>query len=207
MRRFLVLSAVLFLPACGPRPSPQPADDAPDAARQHDGGPKTKGEEAVRAYILDNAGDPESVEFSRWGPHDLAGALRESFRDARWVVVGPNRMLIGQPMVAGNPILPVGFFDKADEVYRVRARGKNGLGAKSLLDILVAVHDGKPYMATPNPYGDDWLERTAKAMEDSKKPVKYFGDDPPAPPPSSPPQPPPPPAAPPPDRPPIREDR
>jgi hypothetical protein len=35
--------------------------------------PKLAEEELVRDHVLDNADDPASVEFDRWGPHDLKG--------------------------------------------------------------------------------------------------------------------------------------
>src|SRR5262249_57460620 len=32
---------------------------------------QAKAEQAVKTFILDNANDPKSVEFAKWGPHDL----------------------------------------------------------------------------------------------------------------------------------------
>jgi hypothetical protein len=51
-----------MVPACNP-----PAAVLNTAP--HEGGPLSADEERVKAYVLDNAGDPKSVQFVRWGPN------------------------------------------------------------------------------------------------------------------------------------------
>lgn len=124
-------------------------------------------EARVRQFILDNADDPESVQFASWGPHDLTGELRR---------------LTGQYIEARRPREDDGFsttgpswYDPAirdsDYIVRVRFRTKNRLGALELLDTLCFLRNSEQGVAYiyPNPLGDQWLSRLREGLEEGIK--------------------------------------
>ncbi len=110
-----------------------------------------KAEAMVKASILDNAGDPDSVKFARWGPHDLTckSALVPQDMDAMiW------------------PLVPFQGFVKDGSgpcpLVRVRFRMKNDRGALAVVDLLFGLRKGKVVFAATNPYGDGWATRFAE---------------------------------------------
>jgi hypothetical protein len=114
--------------------------------------PKAAEEELVKEYVLTNADDPDSVEFARWGPHDLNSEL-----GIRWPPFG-------------NDFLPT-------KGVRVAYRANNEFGAKTLRDQIFFIQDGKVVWAIPNKSGDNWkedwkaFEQLVKKMyEDFKNP-------------------------------------
>jgi hypothetical protein len=106
-------------------------------------------ESVVRRYVLDNADDPASVEFDRWGPNDeegrVAGAIEKRFQERGLTGFGLAMQQMG--------------FPPGSHTIRVRFRAKNRVGAKELVDMLYAVKDGKVVGTQINPFGDDWIEK------------------------------------------------
>jgi hypothetical protein len=89
-------------------------------------------EKAVRDWIVDNANDPASVQFARWGPHNPKG--NDDF------------------------LAPLGVdVPKGVAVLRVRWREKNKVGALTLHDELFAVSESKVSRIGENHEGDDWI--------------------------------------------------
>jgi hypothetical protein len=75
MARSLVVVSLFLLSTWTPSAMLPPPASLPPAT--HGGGPTGAEEKAVHRYILEHAEDPESVEFLRWGPHDLNGELHK----------------------------------------------------------------------------------------------------------------------------------
>jgi hypothetical protein len=101
-------------------------------------------EQAVKAYVLDQAGDPGAVEFMKWGPNDLSGEVTAN--------VGSASVFHS---AAADPVHNAA-------VVRVRWRGPNGQGGKQVNDLLVFVKQGKVTAAIPNTQGDNWLDTARK---------------------------------------------
>jgi len=76
MQRIFLPACLLIALGCSPSATPQPKADAPPAQPAHDGDALTADEKVVKAFILDNADDPKSVEFARWGPNVSGEQLR-----------------------------------------------------------------------------------------------------------------------------------
>jgi hypothetical protein len=112
-------------------------------------------ERTVRDYVLDNAHDPKSVEFDRWGPHDLAGDLG-----------------LTEQLQAGTA--------PGEQVVRVRYRASNPSGAKQLHDELFVVRKGKAVGRFSNDAGDEWKDRWQKSLA-ATKPATPAPSPPPAP--------------------------
>jgi hypothetical protein len=126
----------------------------------HTGDAAGSDEQKVRAWIIDHADDPKSVEFVSWGPHDLKGELRAMAEKQR---TGAG------PFVFFNPVRDM--IEEADKVLRVRYRAKNRLGATQLYDSLVFMgeHEGATLgrgkvAVMNNDLGDDWLQTMRKLL-------------------------------------------
>jgi hypothetical protein len=166
MRR-LPLFAALLLPACTPA-----APTAPVAAAK-----APAEDEAVKAFILYGEADPDSVEFVRWGPHDLDGTLKKAYAEAEKAPAGAGKAVIGGPASDGALVVPRRLFEGADRIYRVRYGVKGRAGWERIEDRLVGCDDGAPKieLSAPNPFGDDWLERYRRAFAANKAKPKGPG--------------------------------
>jgi hypothetical protein len=85
-------------------------------------------ERLVRDYILEHAPDPGSVEFVRWGPHDLQGELGYRWTQPLSLAVGPGFGQAGARPVA--------------KIVRVCYRGRGPQG-QAFCDQLWVIADGK----------------------------------------------------------------
>jgi hypothetical protein len=112
-------------------------------------------ESVVRAYVLDNADDPASVEFDRWGPDDTEGRLAAAVAEHGTAAVVP--FSFGPQAKA--------WFPPGSLVVRVRYREKNRFGAKMLVDELYSVKDRKVVFHMANFGGDQWLEKMPRPWE------------------------------------------
>jgi hypothetical protein len=147
------LSAVLVLAVAG---CAQRGTDGIHPANSQPGkSPNSNEDSVVKAYVLDHADDPESVEFDRFGPDDLEGWLPTEIRKQSSGGIGVNYVIL----------------EKSDKIVRVRYRSKNRAGAKQLHDELYGLKDGKVIpsswtgiipTATPNYDGDEWLANYKK---------------------------------------------
>jgi hypothetical protein len=82
MQRIFLPACLLIALGCSPSATSPPKADAPPAQPTHDGDALTGEEKIVRAFILDNADDPKSVEFARWGPNVSGEQLRALIKQA-----------------------------------------------------------------------------------------------------------------------------
>jgi hypothetical protein len=63
-------------------PSGTPSGSSSPATPTHEGGPLTADEEKVKAFILDNAGNPGTFEPMRWGPNVTGAAYVAMLKEA-----------------------------------------------------------------------------------------------------------------------------
>lgn len=119
----------------------------PAPAESRQGGESlTAEEQAVRAFVLDHADDPKSVEFDRWGPNADAELLRR-FRENHSPDMSPEWLLTGVPIPEDRRIV------------RCRFRSRNAHGHLRLQDDLYFLDkDGKVIHGAPGNGGDRWLE-------------------------------------------------
>jgi hypothetical protein len=121
-------------------------------------------EAAVRAFILENVDDPKSVEFARWGPHDLGAKLGAQRKHA---FLFNERRLI-ELLNYGLDRLKKKFDSLPDKPYplvRVRFRLANRMGGRELVDAVFVVV-GKtvlPFAAARD--GDEWMADMKERIE------------------------------------------
>jgi hypothetical protein len=108
-------------------------------------------EKAVRDWIVDNANDPASVQFARWGPHNPKG--NDDFL---------ARLGVDVP--------------KGVAVLRVRWREKNKVGALTLHDELFAVSESKVSRIGENHDGDDWIAAARAKVKKLSQDIKAAKD-------------------------------
>lgn len=115
-----------------------------------------KQEGAVRAYVLENVDRPKSVEFVRWGPHDLKAKLRAMAGRATAVLKPRTVKALNYPdgqFLKDIKVKPQGPLP----LVRVRLRLDRG-GGKELHDVIFAVRDGRVWPFATNEWGDSWLK-------------------------------------------------
>jgi len=128
---------------------------------EHRASARGKEEELVRKYILDTAHDPNSVEFDRWGPHDLTAELGVTGIVGFCAALDPGTRPISFPKSGMKETRP-------DKVIRVCFREKNALGAKQFKDALFLIQDEKVVEAGVNQFGDDWHELWRQLLLEGK---------------------------------------
>jgi len=125
------------------------------ATPMHSGGWLSKEEETVKAFILDSASDPKSIEFSRWGPNirgeDFLAVMDEvngrqtdklkaaaAREQAQSAAEDKERANNSFPPAIPNTSNPRGEFMgvplRGGELVRVRYRGATAVGGKRLAD-------------------------------------------------------------------------
>jgi hypothetical protein len=123
-------------------------------------------EEAVKAFILDNANDPKSVELAKWGPHDLKAEV--GLRPKHWLffyyrggsLKGDERTK--RLLKALNYALErlrteaEAMPGQATPVVRVRFRLANEMGGRELHDALFLVTGKMVLPLGDNNLGDNW---------------------------------------------------
>jgi hypothetical protein len=117
-----------------------------------------KEESLVRKWVLETANDPSSVEFDRWGPHDLN------------VKYGTAYLLGGVPVVLADnqearAVAFAGDGKQPSKIIRVRFREKNTKGAKQMKDWLIEIQGEKIVHVETNIAGDDWRIPLLKARD------------------------------------------
>jgi hypothetical protein len=112
--------------------------------------PRTVEEEIAAKTIRDSGGDPNSIQFDRWGPH----------LDTVW----PNADLFGLPPPNADPAA------KPAKMIRVVFRGKNKLGQTKLGDFVCIVQSRKVVDMWENKLGDEgWLKLADEATRRLKE--------------------------------------
>jgi hypothetical protein len=166
MGRYLMLCLLVCATGCNPpttSESPKPSSTSPAAAAQAS---EADTHQAAKDYLLDNANDPKSVEFSRWGPDDLSGKTIAAYAKAKKVPFVNGSLLVGDLGIPNGGDI----FAKADQIVRVRYRAKNAAGALQLSDLLVGLKAGKVTGTLENSLGDEWLDKlTEKFTKNQEK--------------------------------------
>jgi hypothetical protein len=110
--------------------------------------PSTSVEAIVAKHIVDNANDPKSVEFAKWGPNLLMSDLTPVQQKQFWSALATWK----------DGEQPKGF-------VRVAYREKNVQGALELRDLIVLVlADGRVNMWTATEGGDQWRDSILKGF-------------------------------------------
>lgn len=144
----------LLLLAC-----PAAAAQAPDVK---------KAEAAVRAYVLENADDPKSVEWVKWGPHDPKGAVAKAAMLPLLEGAEPSHLNLNHRQVIDRLDRLAGKQRRAGRgvsdyaLVRVRYRLRNRAGAIELHDDIFVVGAGGAAVVGLNPHGDEWVETFAR---------------------------------------------
>ena len=84
--RLLAYLPLLVLVGCVPsseKPSQPDASTVFSTAAMHEGEAVTADEKAVAVFVIDNADNPKSVEFARWGPNVIGKEYADMVKDAR----------------------------------------------------------------------------------------------------------------------------
>ncbi len=122
-----------------------------------------KAETSVKAYILDNADDPDSVKFVKWGPH----ATRTEKQDLAWGPVKDNFSHLNTTLEKSLERATDLAADKAlwpVLVIRVRYRLRNNFGGLELHDTLFVAKGAAIIPIGDTQGGDTWA-----AVMDKKK--------------------------------------
>ncbi len=130
-----------------------------------------KAEAAVKAYVLDNVGDPDSVKWVKLGPHDLEGKIglaTNNYGDLGLpFVLPPDLEHLGTDYLAVATML--GKVKGPLPLIRARYRLANKTGGKELHDTVFTLAEGKVIPLGKNRFGDDWRDHVARAIKKTGK--------------------------------------
>lgn len=107
-------------------------------------------EAQVAKFVRDNANDPGSVEFVRWGPNAKPGEWK-AFMGGGY---DPAYEIAGLPQPKNRP---KSYITHDGHVVRLIYREKNDAGALQIKDAVFFIENDGRIRRVDNPHGDGWL--------------------------------------------------
>lgn len=123
---------------------------------------QSSAEARVKAFILERANDPGSVQWAEWGPHLMRDEI-DAWRARKGLPPLGNQVLDDSPLLPGPALRQ--WQSDLEGMLRVSYRAKNSQGQLQFYDEFYLLKAGHVSGPQPNPMGAAWKQRLLEGAD------------------------------------------